>query len=114
MLAIKASIILASGWRRRLIALSMAPFNFLPALAIRMTVTVWLIDGCAVARQKPISRRVRLSLPPALRRAFGAGWWRGFGYFLAGLWWLGAAFLVEADEFAWACRCRAETMIASR
>ena len=38
----------------------------------------------------------------AFRAAFGAGWWMGFGYFLAGLWWLGAAFLVEADKFAWA------------
>ncbi len=38
----------------------------------------------------------------AFRSAFSAGWWMGFGYFLAGLWWLGAAFLVEADKFAWA------------
>ena len=37
-----------------------------------------------------------------MRAAFGAGWWMGFGYFLAGLWWVGAAFLVEADKFAWA------------
>ena len=110
MLALAASIILASGWRRRLIALAagatgalaMAPFNFFPALAIPMTVAVWLIDGCAETRQMPPGRRVRLSLSPALWRAFGVGWWWGFGYFLAGLWWLGAAFLVEADEFAWA------------
>jgi apolipoprotein N-acyltransferase len=109
MLALAASIILASGWRRRLIALTagatgalaMAPFNFFPALAIPMTVAVWLIDGCAETRQIPAGW-IRLSVPPALRRAFGAGWWWGFGYFLAGLWWLGAAFLVEADEFAWA------------
>jgi apolipoprotein N-acyltransferase len=26
----------------------------------------------------------------------------GFGYFIAGLWWLGSAFLAEADRFAWA------------
>ena len=26
----------------------------------------------------------------------------GFGYFLAGLWWVGSALLVEADKFAWA------------
>ncbi len=32
----------------------------------------------------------------------GAGWWMGFGYFVAGLWWLGSAFLAEADRFAWA------------
>ena len=35
-------------------------------------------------------------------RPFAAGWCFGFGYFLAGLWWIGAAFLVEADSFAWA------------
>jgi apolipoprotein N-acyltransferase len=110
MLAIAASIILASGWRRRLIALAagatgalaMAPFNFFPALAIPMTVAVWLIDGCAETRQMPPGRWIFLRLPVAAGRAFSAGWWWGFGYFLAGLWWLGAAFLVEADEFAWA------------
>jgi apolipoprotein N-acyltransferase len=37
-----------------------------------------------------------------VQSAFWAGWWWGFGYFVAGLWWLGAAFLVEADKFAWA------------
>ncbi len=28
------------------------------------------------------------------------GWWFGFGYFLAGLFWIGEAFLVEAEVFA--------------
>ncbi len=110
MLALATSIILASGWRRRLIAvaagatgaLAMAPFNFFPALAIPMTVAVWLIDGCAETRQKPPARWFRLGLPVAAWRAFSVGWWWGLGYFLAGLWWLGAAFLVEADKFAWA------------
>ncbi|TIT01385.1 MAG: apolipoprotein N-acyltransferase, partial [Mesorhizobium sp.] len=37
-----------------------------------------------------------------LRPAFAIGWWFGFGYFLAGLWWIGSALLVEADSFAWA------------
>ncbi len=110
MFVLAASIILSSGWRRRLIALTagatgalaMAPFNFLPALAIPMTVAVWLIDGCAAMHQMRLGRRFRLDLPLAAWRAFGVGWWWGFGYFLAGLWWLGAAFLVEADKFAWA------------
>src|ERR1700730_5409072 len=110
MLAIAISIILASGWRRRLLgraagatgALAMAPFNFSPALAVPLTVAVWLIDGCAETLQMPPGRRFRLGLPVAAGRAFGVGWWWGFGYFLAGLWWLGAAFLVEADKFAWA------------
>jgi apolipoprotein N-acyltransferase len=33
-------------------------------------------------------------------RAALAGWWFGFGYFFAGLFWIGEAFLVEADKFA--------------
>src|SRR6202023_1902826 len=78
MLAIAASIILAAGWRRRLIALAagatgalaMAPFNFFPALAIPMTVAVWLIDGCAETRKMLPGRRFRLGLPVAAWRAF--------------------------------------------
>ena len=30
-----------------------------------------------------------------------AGWWFGFGYFLAGLYWVGYAFLVDAKTFGW-------------
>ena len=94
--------ILAWGWPRRFLAfaagalgaLAMPPFGFLPALAVSLTIAVWLIDGAAAGR--------RLRSVATLASAAVAGWWWGFGYFLAGLWWLGAAFLVEADEFAWA------------
>jgi apolipoprotein N-acyltransferase len=101
-------VILSGGWRRRLIAfvagacgaLALAPFNLMPAMIVPMTVAVWLIDGTAESKSDAAVR-------PAfrwtsLRNAFGIGWWWGFGYFVAGLWWLGAAFLVEPDEFAWA------------
>ena len=37
-----------------------------------------------------------------MRPAFATGWWFGFGYFVAGLWWLGNALLVDANGFAWA------------
>lgn len=102
--AIAMAIKRASGWRRRMIAfaagavgaLAMAPFNFFPALMIPMTVAIWLIDGEAQG-----AGRIEISVPAA-RRAFADGWWWGFGYFVASFWWLGAAFLVEADEFAWA------------
>jgi apolipoprotein N-acyltransferase len=95
-------VILAWGWPRRLIAfaagavgaLAMPPVDALPALAVALTVAVWLIDGAAGSE-----RDGRLA---SIRAAAGAGWWFGFGYFVAGLWWLGAAFLVEADQFAWA------------
>lgn len=106
MVPVAERVILADGWRRRLIAfaagavgaLAMSPFDIFPAAVVPMTVAVWLIDG---ASETSRTGRGRIAFA-ALRSAFGAGWWLGFGYFLAGLWWLGAAFLVEADKFAWA------------
>ncbi len=113
--ALAAIIIHAEGWRRRLIAfaagavgaLAMAPVDFFPALIVPMTVAVWLIDGSTEMKPKysagpPRGLAARLLPFREARRAFAAGWWWGFGYFVAGLWWLGAAFLVDADEFAWA------------
>ncbi len=92
-------VILAWGWPRRLMAfasgavgaLALAPLDLFPALVVSMTLAVWLMDGTAGTGWRD-----------ALKSAFGLGWWFGFGFFLAGLWWLGAAFLVEADKFAWA------------
>lgn len=59
-----------------------------------MMIGLWLIDQAYVDRNK-FSWRSILSVATS-------GWWLGFGYFVAGLWWLGAAMLVEADQFAWA------------
>src|ERR1700731_3124111 len=110
MLAIAAEVTLASGWRRSIIAFvtgatgafAMAPFDFSPALMIPMTAAIWLIDGCSEIRQKSRFPWMSLGLPSAAWRAFSAGGGWVFGYFVAGLWWLGAAFLVKADEYAWA------------
>jgi len=96
------AVMLAWGWRRRLVALfaggiaalAMPPLDIWPALAFSLPVAIWLIDGAGLDGKFP-----RLA---TLRSAAGAGWWFGFGYHLAGLWWLGAAFLVNGDEFAWA------------
>jgi apolipoprotein N-acyltransferase len=97
-------IILARGWTRRAIAffagatgaLALAPFDVIPAMFVPLTVAVWLIDGAADDESE--KRLARASIMSAA----GAGWWLGFGYFVAGLWWMGAAMLVEADQFAWA------------
>lgn len=93
------AVILAWGWRRRLIALfagasgalALPPLDLWPLVIVPMTVAVWLLDGA-----------VGTTATGRFRAGFAAGWWWGFGFFLAGLWWLGAAFLVEADKFAWA------------
>jgi apolipoprotein N-acyltransferase len=70
----------------------MAPLGLFPALALSLIPLVWLLDGTGGTR---ITRR-------SLIGAAWIGWSWGFGYFVAGFWWLGAAFLVEADQFAWA------------
>ncbi len=101
MISLAHAVILSGGFRRWLIALlagaaaalAMPPINFAPALAVSFPIAVWLIDGAAEGE----SRASRASLKSAAL----AGWGFGFGYFLAGFWWLGAAFLVETDEFLW-------------
>ncbi|MEO3384833.1 apolipoprotein N-acyltransferase [Mesorhizobium sp. CAU 1741] len=95
-------VILLWGWRRALAAflagavaaLSQPPFDFFAVGFISFPVLVWLLDGAA---GRPGERFVQRLLRPFL-----IGWWFGFGYFVAGLWWVGNALLVEADAFAWA------------
>ena len=95
-------IILLWGWRRALAAfaagalavLAQAPYDFFAVCFVSFPVLVWLLDGTTGEGSGGLLRR--------LRPAFAVGWWFGFGYFLAGLWWVGQAFLVEADQFAWA------------
>jgi apolipoprotein N-acyltransferase len=101
--ALPQGVILSWGWRRRAIAflsgavgaLAMPPFSLAALMVVPMTIAVWLIDGSQASPGRP-------SLFASASAAFGAGWWMGFGYFVAGLWWLGAAFLVDASKFAWA------------
>ena len=90
-------VVLAWGWRRALVAfcagalsvLALSPTALWPVLFLTFPVLVWLIDGAAAGR---------LGGVPS---AFTAGWWFGFGYFFAGLYWMGYAFLVDAHMFGW-------------
>ncbi|WP_136625082.1 apolipoprotein N-acyltransferase [Aureimonas flava] len=93
---------LLHGWRRAALAalaglvatLGLAPIN-VPAVGfVSFPVLVWLLDG---ASGRPGAGLVRRALP-----AFRIGWCFGFGYFLGGLWWLGAAVLVGGTSFLWA------------
>lgn len=95
-------IMLSWGWRRALIAfaagllsvLALAPVNFFVIMFVSVSVLVWLIDGA--------SGKADAGMVGRLRPAFVTGWWFGFGYFTGGLFWLGNALLIEADQFAWA------------
>ena len=87
-----ASLIAARGWRADLIALAagvlaalaLPPFHALPLLLLAFPVLLGQIDAAGRART-------------AARR----GWWFGFGYHLAGLYWITEAILIEAERFWW-------------
>ena len=80
-----------TGWRLALLAfaagglsvLSFAPFFFSAILFLTLPVLVWLIDAGDGSRGAAIN-----------------AWWFAFGYFFFNLFWVGEAFLVEADKFA--------------
>jgi apolipoprotein N-acyltransferase len=90
--ALRLRIMALTGWRRAavafiaggLCALAYAPIFASPVLFLTLPVFVWLIDAS-----------------PNWRRAASAGWLFGFGYFFFNLFWVGEAFLVEAEKFAW-------------
>jgi apolipoprotein N-acyltransferase len=94
---LRNAIVLAWGWRRCLIAfvagaisaLAMAPFDAWPVLFFSLPILVWLIDGAGAGRFGGVTA------------AALTGWCFGFGYFLAGLYWVGYAFLVDAKTFGW-------------
>jgi apolipoprotein N-acyltransferase len=90
-------VTLSSGWRRILVAflagaastLALAPTNIWLAPFFTFPILVWLIDGSAAGR-----------LGGTLAAA-ACGWWFGFGYFVAGLYWIGNALLADAKTFGW-------------
>jgi apolipoprotein N-acyltransferase len=63
---------------------AMPPVDSAPLLAVAFTALAWIMDGV----------RTR-------RAAFAAGWWFGFGFFLAGLYWIAIALTVDVARFWW-------------
>jgi apolipoprotein N-acyltransferase len=80
-----------AGWRRYLAAAilgalasaALPPTHIVPALWPAFVGLLWLLDGV---------RRPHV--------AFLVGWAFGTGHFFAGLYWVGIAFLVDAEQFA--------------
>jgi apolipoprotein N-acyltransferase len=102
MTAFSGGIILLWGWKRAFLAmlagafavLALPPFDFFAAAFVSFFLLVLLLEGAVAAPHAGFIRR----LLPAMK----IGWCFGFGYFAAGLWWLGNALLIEGNEFAWA------------
>jgi apolipoprotein N-acyltransferase len=82
----------ASAWRQMLLAFvlglaatgALPPLHIWPLLIPAFSGLLWLTEDAKRPRQ-----------------AFAVGWWFGFGYFVAGLYWIANAFLVEPEQFGW-------------
>ncbi|HLI19643.1 MAG TPA: apolipoprotein N-acyltransferase, partial [Stellaceae bacterium] len=81
-----------TGWHRYLAALllgalaaaSLPPVDMTPVLLISFPGLVWLTDGNT-----------------GIKSAFALGWSFGFGFFVAGLYWIAAALFVDIAQFWW-------------
>lgn len=67
-----------------LAAAALPPVDLTPVLIISFSGLVWLLDGAHGRRE-----------------AFGVGWSFGFGFFVAGLYWIAASLFVDIASFWW-------------
>ncbi len=101
---VRATVSSAGKWRSAAIAvmagaasaLAFAPFFLTPVLFVTLPLLLWLTE-IGSSEQAPglyLDRK-------QLQRGAWCGWWFGFGIHMAGLYWIGNAFLVQAEAFAW-------------
>ena len=103
--ALAQAIALASSWRRALIAfaagvlsvLALAPMHIWPVLFLTFPVLVWLVDGIAGHPALPRERERKTEGLRTIWTAALTGWTALF----AGLYWVGHAFMVDAQTFGW-------------
>ncbi len=75
--------------------LSLAPFFLWPVLFLTFTILLITLEA-----ELADDRKSQGFFGTVYFRAGAIGWFFGFGYFIAGLYWFANAFLVEADRFA--------------
>ena len=99
--ACAARVAALSGWRRwstglaagALSALAMPPFFLWPVLLVTLPILAWLMAPSGEPALRPLRPNIDLN-SARLRRAAGAGWYFGYGFHVAGLYWLREAFLI--------------------
>jgi apolipoprotein N-acyltransferase len=72
--------------------LAFAPVHAWPIMFLSFGGLVWLFDGCHAGHA---------AFGPRLKCGALTGFWFGFGFFLAGLYWVAEAFLVEPWRHGW-------------
>ena len=87
-------ILKTTGWRGRFIGLALgalavlgqAPFHFWPITMVCFAVLLARLKWASGAERR-------------VRAGFSAGFWFAFGYFMAGTYWIGSAFIARGPEF---------------
>ncbi|MEM8972721.1 MAG: apolipoprotein N-acyltransferase [Pseudomonadota bacterium] len=101
---VRMTVSSAGRWRAALIAvtagavsaLAFAPFFLTPLLLFTLPLLLWLTEAGEVEQSPGLEPDRNL-----IGRGAWCGWWFGFGIHTAGLYWIGNAFLVQAEAFAW-------------
>jgi len=83
-----------TGWRGRLVGLVLgaiavlgqAPFHFWPLTLLCLAILLARLKWASGAERR-------------MRAGFSAGFWFAFGYFMAGTYWIGSAFIARGPEF---------------
>ena len=83
---------LAAFFLGALSVVAFAPVHAWPVLFVTFGGLVWLLDGCHAQHTR---------LRDRLKAAGLVGFFFGFGYFLAGLYWIAEAFLIEPWRHGW-------------
>lgn len=78
--------------------LAMAPFFAWPVLFVTFPVLIWVLDAICL-KERPGKNPIQSFRKKLLGAGF-IGWAFGFGYFLASIYWIGYAFFVDADRYA--------------
>jgi len=90
--ALKHRLCGLDGWRRWaalgslgvMAALALPPLYLLPLLIPAFSGLLWVLEDA-----------------PSSGQAFADGWWFGFGFSAAGLYWIGFSFFVDAAQYGW-------------
>lgn len=83
-------------------AFALPPFYLLPLMFFSLPALVRLLDGIAENSAVAGSSGRAAPIYAAPMQAALTGWFFGFGYFTAGLWWLADAMTVDLAQFWWA------------
>lgn len=82
--------------------LSMSPWFIWPILFFTLPVFIHVLDKNYIQLTNTHNTRyVNLPVKTRFMKGFTLGWFFGFGYFLAGFYWIYHAFLVERALFGW-------------